>query len=74
MRPALFKLPYFDLPVHSYGAMIVLGFLLSIWLGSREVRRRGLEPIVYDLGLVMLLTGLVGARIFYVVLRYDDFL
>ena len=73
MKPELFRVPFLDLPVHSYGAMIVLGFLLSIWFASREVRRRGLPPIVYDLGLVMLLSGLVGARIFYVALQYDDF-
>ena len=73
MRPVLFELPFVNLPIHSYGAMIVVGFLVTIWFGTREVRRRGLPNIVYDLGLVMLLGGLVGARTFYVVLNSDDF-
>jgi phosphatidylglycerol:prolipoprotein diacylglycerol transferase len=61
-----------DLPVHSYGLMIVLGFFLLIWVSSREARRRGLPDFVYDLGLVMLLCGLLGGRIFYYALNWQE--
>jgi phosphatidylglycerol:prolipoprotein diacylglycerol transferase len=72
MRPEIFHIPGLGLPIHSYGLLIVLGFLLAIYLASREARRRGLPDFVYDLGFVMLLGGLVGARLLYYVLNYSD--
>jgi len=75
MHPTIFDIPLpfgNSLPIHSYGLMIVLGFLLSIWVASRVARRRGLPDFTYDLGLVMLLVGLLGGRIFYYVQNYAD--
>lgn len=75
MQPVMVRIPLpggKELPVHSYGLMIVLGFFLLIWFSSREARRRGLPDFVYDLGLVMLLCGLLGGRIFYYVLYWDE--
>jgi phosphatidylglycerol:prolipoprotein diacylglycerol transferase len=51
--------------------MIVIGFLLACWVSAREGRRRGLPEFMYDLGLVMLLTGVLGGRAFYFVQFYD---
>jgi CubicO group peptidase (beta-lactamase class C family) len=51
--------------------MIVIGFLLACWIGAREARRRGLPEFMYDLGLVMLLTGVLGGRLFYFIQFYD---
>jgi len=58
--------------VNGYGAMIVLGFLLTTWLAAREARRRGLPDFAYDLGMVMLLCGIVGGRVFYCVQFHDS--
>jgi phosphatidylglycerol:prolipoprotein diacylglycerol transferase len=41
-------------------------------VASRESRRRRLPDFIYDLGIVMLLTGFVGGRIFYYVENYRD--
>lgn len=71
MRPEIWRIPYLNLPIHGYGLMIVIGFLLAAWLASREARRRGLPDVVYDLGVVMLLSGLLGGRIFYFIQYYD---
>jgi len=51
--------------------MIVIGFLLAAWLATREARRRGLPDVIYDLGLVMLLSGLVGGRLLYYIENYS---
>ncbi len=75
MRPVLFEIPLpwgSSLPLHGYGLMIVLGFLLSAWLMTRETRRRGLPDVMYDLGLAMLLSGLLGGRILYYVKNYQE--
>ena len=61
MRPVIYELPLpwgTKLPLHGYGFMIVIGFLLACYVSSREARRRGLPDFVYDLGLVMLFGGL----------------
>jgi phosphatidylglycerol:prolipoprotein diacylglycerol transferase len=63
MWPVLFRV--FGLPIHGYGLMIVVGFLLATWIAQREARRRGLPEFAYDLGLIMLLGGILGGRIFY---------
>ena len=67
MCPIIFKIPLpggSSLPLHSYGLMVVIGFFLATLVATREARRRGLPDFVYDLGLVMLLTGFLGRRIF----------
>lgn len=70
MKPEIFRIPGVDLPIHGYGLMIVIGFLLAARLASREARKRGQPDVVYDLGVVMLLTGLLGGRVFYYIQFY----
>ncbi|MBI4600688.1 MAG: prolipoprotein diacylglyceryl transferase [Planctomycetes bacterium] len=74
MLPRLFEIPLpggLKLPIHGYGVMIVLGFLLACHLSAREARRRHLPDFVYDLGLVMLLSGLLGGRLLYYVQHFE---
>ncbi len=71
MMPEIFRIPILHWPIQGYGLMIVIGFLLCTWLASREARRRGLQVDVYNFGVVMLLAGLLGGRIFYYVQFHD---
>jgi phosphatidylglycerol:prolipoprotein diacylglycerol transferase len=71
MRPEIFRIPFFNLPIHGYGLMIVIGFLLTCFLANREARRRGLPEFVYDIGFVMLFTGILGGRLFYFIENYS---
>jgi phosphatidylglycerol:prolipoprotein diacylglycerol transferase len=70
VKPVLF--PVFGLPIHGYGLMIVVGFLLALWVTTRIARRRGLPDVVYDLGMVMLLCGILGGRTFYYLENYSE--
>jgi phosphatidylglycerol:prolipoprotein diacylglycerol transferase len=72
MRPVVFTVPILQIPVHGYGLMIVVGFLLATWVAAREARRRGLPEYVYDTGMVMLLAGILGGRLFYYVQFYEE--
>jgi len=57
----------FGTPVPSYFALLVTGFLLATALGALWARRVGENPdTVVDLGLAMLLWGVVGARLLHV--------
>ena len=66
MRPELFYLG--PLPIYSYGFMILLGFLMGIRLGAARFRAKGISPeLIYDIGLVAMVSGVLGARLFYLV-------
>ena len=41
MYPILFRIPYFDLPIYSYGLMMVIGFLAAIQLAKYLAKRSG---------------------------------
>jgi phosphatidylglycerol:prolipoprotein diacylglycerol transferase len=58
----------FHVDLRWYGLLIVTGTVVGAWLAAREVRRRGENPEYVWEGLVwVLLAGLVGARLWYVV-------
>lgn len=65
MYPILLKIGEFEL--RSYGVMIALAFLLAALLGGKEAKRRGSDPnIIYDFLFYAMISGLLGARIYYV--------
>lgn len=66
--------PTFDvgpLTLSWHGLTIALGLLLGGWMATRVARERGLDPDrVFDLVLVITISGMVGARAVY--LLEDD--
>jgi phosphatidylglycerol:prolipoprotein diacylglycerol transferase len=57
--------------VYLFGMMIAIGSLIGIWLFIREAKRKGLDhEVLTNVVLYSLLGGIIGARIFYV-LVYD---
>lgn len=72
MHPILFKIG--PLTLHTYGFFVALGFLLALTWTQRESLRRGLDPeIFHDLFFYVVISALVGARIFYVALNFSYF-
>src|SRR2546421_11923340 len=62
MYPELFHIGSF--PINTYGVLLALAFLLALFVASRLGARDGLpRERVFDLGLWMLLGGLVGSKI-----------
>jgi phosphatidylglycerol:prolipoprotein diacylglycerol transferase len=60
--------------VHSYGTLLMVGFVAAILVSVREARRRGLSPeLPLDLGVWVLVAGVVFARGMYVALNWDYF-
>ncbi len=60
------------IPVFGYGFMLFIGFSTATLLASRRIRSVGLEPdIIWDLMMWLLLPGLLGARIIYL-MQYGD--
>ncbi len=78
MRPRLFEIPIpflnLTLPVNAYGTMMVIGFLLGVYLANRRARRMGLDAnVMTDVGMVAIISGILGARLFYVVQFHEEF-
>ena len=76
MHPTLLPLHIgdLDLSLRSYGAMMALGFLVSVWLAVRAARRAGLDPqIMLDLAVRLLPAALIGSRVLYVLVHAREY-
>lgn len=72
MHPVLFKI--FNFPIHTYGFMLALSFLLGIWFSSYRAKKMGLNPeIIADVGFWIILSAVVGARLYFVILHFEEF-
>ncbi len=76
MHPILLTLPlgHHEIAIHSYGLSIAVGLAIGIYLAYREGRRRGLDGgRVLDLAFWLVVAGLIGSRVAYVVVNARDF-
>ena len=63
---------FLPIRIYGYGLMLVLGFLIGIFLARHRARRFGENAdTVTTLGLLALGAGVAGARIAYVIERWD---
>ena len=62
------------LPLHSYGLMLALAFVVAIWLAQREAIRVGQDPqAVADLSFWILVSALVGSRLYFILVNWNDY-
>jgi phosphatidylglycerol:prolipoprotein diacylglycerol transferase len=72
MHPLLFQ--YGFLKLHTYGLMIVIGFLLGMYLVRKQAVIQKLDPDrLVDMSFWGLAFGLLGGRIVYIITRIDYF-
>ncbi len=63
-----------SLPLHTYGLLIATGFIVAIALAQREARRRGQQADrVGDLAFWVLLAALVGSRLYFIAVNWNDY-
>jgi phosphatidylglycerol---prolipoprotein diacylglyceryl transferase len=82
MHPILFEIPQFEfsswvigpIPIRVYGLMVGIGFFLGIYLASRRAKKEGVDSDrILDMGVYLLLAGLVGSRLLYILTTLPDF-
>lgn len=74
MHPELFEIPFIHLTVKSYGTMMVIGFLAAVFVMGRIAKQAGYKPEdITNIALYALLTGILGARMFYVLHHRHQF-
>jgi phosphatidylglycerol:prolipoprotein diacylglycerol transferase len=65
----------FGFEIRWYAIFILAGILAGIWLVRELARRRGMDPnFPLDVLPWVILAGIVGARLYYLLLRWDYFL
>ncbi len=72
MHPELIRIGSFALP--SYGFMMAVAFLAGLWLLRRRSPSFGIEPeAATDIGVWLLLSGLVGAKLLLVAVEWPAY-
>ena len=74
MLPELFKIPGLGITVSTYGFLLAIGFISALWLIATLAERDGLpKNRIYDLGLYVLASGLIGAKVLMVITDWNDY-
>jgi phosphatidylglycerol---prolipoprotein diacylglyceryl transferase len=74
MFPELFKIPYLDFPVNTYGLLLAISFLVGMYVMAKQAERDGLNVNrVYDLGLWVLGSALIGSKLLMVVTEWENY-
>lgn len=62
------------IPIYGYGTMLFLGFLASMAFAAWRLRREGADgEIAWDVAMWIFVSGILGARMYYVVTHADRF-
>jgi prolipoprotein diacylglyceryltransferase len=74
MLPRLFRIPVLGLPVHAYGFMLMLGFVFATMVIVKRAKRDKFDgETLLDLSIYIMLSGIVGARIAYLIIFHHEF-
>ncbi len=72
MHPILFEIAGF--PVYTYGVLLAAAYLLGLQFALVRARARGLDPSrVMDLGIWIIISALVGAKLLLLIIEWDTF-
>ncbi|MFH2137023.1 MAG: prolipoprotein diacylglyceryl transferase [Candidatus Omnitrophota bacterium] len=72
MYPVLWKIG--NIYIYSYGCMVALGILVATYCCQYHAARRGLsEEKIVDLIFWVIIAGLIGGRLLYVLLNFGDY-
>ena len=74
MQQVLFEIPFLGLPIYGFGAMLFLAFFLCTWWGIKRGKAIKMSSEnIQDLAFVTFVTGIIGARLFYVLQYHQQF-
>lgn len=69
MFPRLFQIGSFGVP--TYGVLVALGVLVGLWISVRNSEKQGIKADnAWDLGIAVVLAGIIGAKVLYIILEW----
>ena len=72
MFPELFRIPFLNFTLNTYGLLLAVSFITGLYLMARLAERDGLDRNrVYDLGLWVLAASLLGSKILMIATEWD---
>lgn len=72
MSPVAFEI--FGKPIYWYGIIISLGVLIGIYLAMHYAKKLNYDSeIIIDLSLLAIPFAVIGARIYYVIFKWDEY-
>jgi phosphatidylglycerol:prolipoprotein diacylglycerol transferase len=72
MFPEIFRIGPFAL--RSYGLMLALSFFIGLYYVYRKAKKEGVsQNFVLNLGFLVILAGIIGARLFFVFFHWSEF-
>ena len=72
MYPRLFELG--PVSIYTYGVLLATAYMVGLWFATARARARGLDGNrVMDLGIYIIISALVGAKLLLVVVEFDHF-
>jgi phosphatidylglycerol:prolipoprotein diacylglycerol transferase len=72
MHPVLLQIG--SVRIYSYGVFVALGFLAALWVSGREIDRAGMDrEKFYDMGIWVVLSAILGARLFHVLVYWREY-
>jgi len=67
--PRLFQIGSFGVP--PYGVLVALGVLVGLWISVRNSEKQGIKTEnAWDFGIALVLAGIIGAKILYIILDW----
>jgi phosphatidylglycerol:prolipoprotein diacylglycerol transferase len=67
--PRLFQIGNFGIP--TYGVLVATGVLVGLWISVRNSVRQGIKAEnAWDFGIALVLAGIVGAKVLYIILDW----
>ena len=74
VNPSRVAFTLFGRDVYWYGVLMALGIVIAVWLALREGKRKRLtEDDILDMCLVVIPSGVVGARLYYVIFEWASY-
>ena len=73
MHPEIFSIGNFV--ISYYGLLVAIGVLVGLLIAQRLAFSAGIDGNkVFDLGIMLVIAAILGARLFYIILNWKDFL
>jgi len=62
------------LDIHTYGVLVAIGFIVGLAVAGRRARSEGIPAEqISDLGIWLIIAGMLGGKLFHIIFFWDDF-